>query len=56
MHFPDDLTLFSDSTFQSLLLTHGELLACSTVAATYEDKLLVGALLDPGVLLCHDLH
>jgi len=60
IYFSKIVLLFSifkiiDSTFDSLLLTNGEKLSASTVGAIYKQKLLVGALCDPGVLVCDNL-
>ncbi|CAF3443277.1 unnamed protein product [Rotaria socialis] len=56
---PCEVILFrnpkSSSTYETLLLTRGELLSASTIGALYEKHLLVGGLLDPGILLCHDI-
>ncbi|CAF0762090.1 unnamed protein product [Adineta ricciae] len=56
---PSEIVIFrnptSNSTCESLLLTNGEILSASTVGATYKHKLLVGALCDHGILMCHDL-
>lgn len=40
------------SKFETLLLNEGELLSASTIAGIYKNKLLVGGLLDHGLLLC----
>ncbi|CAF3350970.1 unnamed protein product [Rotaria sp. Silwood1] len=57
-HAPSEVALFpypkSNSTFNTLLLTNGELLSASTVGGTYKQKLLVGAFSDPGILICQD--
>ncbi|CAF0887012.1 unnamed protein product [Rotaria sordida] len=56
---PSEVVIFldprSNSTFENLLLTNGELLSASTVGGTYKQKLLVGGFADPGILLCQDL-
>jgi hypothetical protein len=57
---PSEVVIFSqpkssESTYEELLLTNGELLSGSTTGGTYKQKLVVSALYDPGILLCQDL-
>ncbi|CAF0961113.1 unnamed protein product [Adineta steineri] len=55
---PSEVVIFtnpkSSSTYETLLLTNGEILSASTVAGTYKQKFLVGALCDQGILVCQN--
>ncbi|UJR33335.1 hypothetical protein I4U23_020784 [Adineta vaga] len=56
---PSEIVIFRDpksnSSFENILLTNGEILSASTVGGTYKRKLIVGGLCDHGILLCRDL-
>jgi len=45
----------SNSTYKNVFLSNGEILSASTVGASFNGKLLIGALFDSGILFCDDL-
>ncbi|CAF1465788.1 unnamed protein product, partial [Didymodactylos carnosus] len=57
-HSPAQVLLLkkpTHTTFEEILITNGEQLSAATTAVSYKNKLIVGAYLSPGILVCEHL-